>query len=151
MTIKLGGDRTRPVLVDGLTVQGTSGGMNQQQGILCPCVTLAQGSSAQEGEGLIVWWEWCAWHCQDLSDGLQHGRGTIKVCHQRKRTWALDSHSLSTPQILKFYTCLCSILHSPPFHLLNLALASIPLEFSTQVLMHSCISSFTQQEYHALG
>lgn len=57
MTIKLGGDRTRPVLVDGLTVKGTSGGMNQQQSILCPCVTLAQGSSAQEGEGLIVWWE----------------------------------------------------------------------------------------------
>ena len=31
MTIKLGGDRTRPVLVDELSVQGTSGGMNQQQ------------------------------------------------------------------------------------------------------------------------
>lgn len=31
MTIKLGGDRTRPVLVDKLSVQGTSGRMNQQQ------------------------------------------------------------------------------------------------------------------------
>lgn len=31
MTINLGGDRTRPVLVDELSVQGTSGGMKQQQ------------------------------------------------------------------------------------------------------------------------
>ena len=30
MTTELGGDRTRPVLVDQVSVQGTSGGMNQQ-------------------------------------------------------------------------------------------------------------------------
>lgn len=51
----------------------------------------------------------------------------------------------------EFYTYLCSILHAPLFHLLNLVLDSIPLVFPTQVLIHSCISSFIQQEYHALG